>query len=397
MLLVPNKPPEPIEEIPPSVRPDDPSAIWIGGYWGWADDRKDFIWVSGVWRVPPPNMQWVPGYWAQVPGGYQWTAGFWSPVGRPQTTYYPAPPATQEKGPKGDPPSAHCCWVSGCWRWHKGRFAWQAGYWAPAQEGLIWVPASYYWCPRGWAFSGGYWDYPLAARATVRPLPVPSRPLPASWFRLLPERVHRLRDVDVQPVRAARLLPLLFWRLLRGGVRLAGDLPVVRRGTVSRFRVRSALHLLSLVSSQSRSRVAGESQGLACVLSVASRGAAPAQYGGPSKARGLEEARGRTEIFFRSACRWTRLAVIRRAGSKWLAFRRPSRRDSRPRPFRPAGSKQSGLAWRARVRAGTARVPTTLPCPVCRKACWLDMRALAAAQGRGAGRRPCGCHAAPEA
>ena len=54
-LVVPNKPPEAIEEVPPDVKPADENAIWIGGYWGWDDDRKDFDWVSGVWRVPPPG------------------------------------------------------------------------------------------------------------------------------------------------------------------------------------------------------------------------------------------------------------------------------------------------------------------------------------------------------
>ena len=54
-LVVPEKPPEAIEEIPPDEKPADESTIWIGGYWAWNDDRQDFDWVSGVWRVPPPN------------------------------------------------------------------------------------------------------------------------------------------------------------------------------------------------------------------------------------------------------------------------------------------------------------------------------------------------------
>jgi hypothetical protein len=27
----------------------------------WDDDSEEYIWVSGIWRVPPPNRQWVPG------------------------------------------------------------------------------------------------------------------------------------------------------------------------------------------------------------------------------------------------------------------------------------------------------------------------------------------------
>ena len=52
-LIVPKKPPEAIDEIPPDVKPADESTIWIAGYWAWDDDRKDFIWISGVWRRAP--------------------------------------------------------------------------------------------------------------------------------------------------------------------------------------------------------------------------------------------------------------------------------------------------------------------------------------------------------
>ena len=43
---------------------------------------KDFEWVSGVWRVPPPNQRWVAGYWTAVNGGYSWVPGFWTPTPR---------------------------------------------------------------------------------------------------------------------------------------------------------------------------------------------------------------------------------------------------------------------------------------------------------------------------
>ena len=73
--VVPKKPPDPIEELPPDEKPADDQVLWIPGYWGWDDDQKDYLWVSGFWRVPPPNRQWVPGSWQQVDGGWQWTAG----------------------------------------------------------------------------------------------------------------------------------------------------------------------------------------------------------------------------------------------------------------------------------------------------------------------------------
>ena len=56
-------PPEAIEELPPEQRPEGANVAWIPGYWGWDDERADFLWVSGIWRALPPGRQWVPGYW----------------------------------------------------------------------------------------------------------------------------------------------------------------------------------------------------------------------------------------------------------------------------------------------------------------------------------------------
>ena len=70
----------PIEEVPPDMKPEGENSVWIPGYWSWDDERQDFIWVSGVWRVPPPGYQWMPGYWQDVPGqGFQWVSGYWMP------------------------------------------------------------------------------------------------------------------------------------------------------------------------------------------------------------------------------------------------------------------------------------------------------------------------------
>src|SRR5450432_600932 len=57
---VPKQPPAAIEELPPAEKPDG-NVIWISGYWAYDDDRKDFLWVSGTWRSPPPGKQWVAG------------------------------------------------------------------------------------------------------------------------------------------------------------------------------------------------------------------------------------------------------------------------------------------------------------------------------------------------
>ena len=66
--------------MPPDQKPAGQNVQWIPGYWSWDVSRNDYLWVSGIWREPPPNSQWVPGYWHQVEGGSQWVPGTWIPV-----------------------------------------------------------------------------------------------------------------------------------------------------------------------------------------------------------------------------------------------------------------------------------------------------------------------------
>jgi hypothetical protein len=167
-MIVPKQPAAPIEEVPPDMKPEGDQTVWIPGYWSWDDDRKDFIWVSGVWRVPPPNYRWMPGYWQEAPGkGYQWISGYWMPAKVDETTFMPQPPQTIEAGPTSNPPDANQFWVPGNWQWRETRYLWQPGYWTECRPDWIWVPATYYWCPRGWVYVPGYWDYPLARRGLV--------------------------------------------------------------------------------------------------------------------------------------------------------------------------------------------------------------------------------------
>ena len=62
--VVPKQPPDPIPEVPPDQKPEAENAQWLPGYWAWDEDRKDFIWVSGFWRVPPPG----PGLSVKIAG-----------------------------------------------------------------------------------------------------------------------------------------------------------------------------------------------------------------------------------------------------------------------------------------------------------------------------------------
>ena len=94
--IAPKAPPELIEELPPDQKPEGDNVQWIPGYWDWDAERTDFIWISGFWRVPPPNHVWVPGSWNRVTTGFQWTSGFWHLTQpnqpQPELEYLPTPP-----------------------------------------------------------------------------------------------------------------------------------------------------------------------------------------------------------------------------------------------------------------------------------------------------------------
>jgi hypothetical protein len=165
-ITAPKPPPELIEEIPPDQKPKG-DVQWISGYWAWDDERNEYIWVSGIWRVPPPGRQWVPGYWNPVTQGYQWIPGYWASVTAKQTEYLPEPPESVEVGPSSNAPSPDYIWIPGCWLWHYGRYAWRPGYWAAVHPDWIWVPAYYSWTPRGYIFVRGYWDYTVIHRGVL--------------------------------------------------------------------------------------------------------------------------------------------------------------------------------------------------------------------------------------
>jgi hypothetical protein len=179
--VAPKGPPDPIQELPPDQKPSGQNIQWIPGYWAWDITRKDYLWVSGIWREPPPSTQWVPGYWHQVDDGYQWVPGSWMPVsagpargpgqapaqGQSQATYLPPPPASLEAGPNTPPPGSNVAWTPGYWSWQAGGYVWRPGFWAAVQPNWIWIPAHYVWTPSGYLFVPGYWDLPVANRGLM--------------------------------------------------------------------------------------------------------------------------------------------------------------------------------------------------------------------------------------
>lgn len=165
--LIPRQPPANIEEIPPDQKPDGDNVSWIPGYWHWDDDKNEFLWVSGFWRVMPPGRQWIPGYWNQVDDKWQWVSGYWANQEQKEAVYLPEPPTSLENGPQTPQPSNDHIWVPGTWVYRETRYLWQPGYWIIGSPGWIWVPACYVWTPCGYVFVDGYWDYSLRRRGCL--------------------------------------------------------------------------------------------------------------------------------------------------------------------------------------------------------------------------------------
>ncbi|RIK78875.1 MAG: hypothetical protein DCC67_11140 [Planctomycetota bacterium] len=166
-LVVAKAPPEPVNELPPDVRPEGHNVEWIPGYWMWSDQQQDFIWVSGVWRDIPPGRRWVPGHWTKAEGGYTWTPGFWAGVQVEQVEVLPLPPDSLEAGPSSPAPGDNYFWIPGCWIYRNTAYVWRPGYWYAGQANWLWVPDHYCYTPYGAIFVNGYWDYPLASRGLL--------------------------------------------------------------------------------------------------------------------------------------------------------------------------------------------------------------------------------------
>jgi hypothetical protein len=201
-LIVPQQPPEPVEELAPDVRPDGRQVEWISGYWAWDDDSQDFFWVSGIWREVPQGFRWIPGYWTEAATGWQWVSGTWVSAATEELEYVEmAPPESLELGPVGVAPTVEHIWIPGCWQWNTNRYAWRPGFWSGGYANWCWIPARHVWTPRGYFYSNGYWDYPLARRGMLF---APYR------FRN-PARWNRGYRFTPQVVIATNLIQLNFW------------------------------------------------------------------------------------------------------------------------------------------------------------------------------------------
>src|SRR5262249_35603001 len=165
-VVASKQPPDPIEELPPDQKPEGENVQWIPGYFHWDEERNDFIWISGFWRVPPPNKQWVPGAWRQVEGGWQWNSGYWVSTEVKQVEFLPPPPAPLQTA-SIPAPGPDYSYAPGTWVYNDYRYAWRPGFWYVYRPGWVFVPAHYVWTPYGYVFVDGYWDYPLRERGII--------------------------------------------------------------------------------------------------------------------------------------------------------------------------------------------------------------------------------------
>jgi hypothetical protein len=164
-------PPPRITELQPET--NDPQAIWIPGYWGWSHKICQYLWVSGVWRRPPPDHQWVSGYWKNYPEGWVWIRGFWSRTPLENTVYlrFFPPDPIDELVPLSPNNTGDYFWVPGHWRFEEkaNQYMWYSGRWEKISPNWIYVPAHYIWREIGFVFNPGFWDWPLDVRGHAFP------------------------------------------------------------------------------------------------------------------------------------------------------------------------------------------------------------------------------------
>ncbi len=157
-VIIHKQPPDPIVEEPPSQRPTGKNVHWVPGYWQWDDDRKDFTWISGIWRDYPEGRHWIVGHWVPVADGWYRVLGHWAAEQESDFQYVQKPPEPkQEVQPAA--PDENTIWIPGCWFYADSGWLWRAGYYTEPRAGYVWQPASYCWSPNGYIFCSGYWDY----------------------------------------------------------------------------------------------------------------------------------------------------------------------------------------------------------------------------------------------
>jgi hypothetical protein len=190
--LVEKAPPRPLEEEIPNEKPEGENVQWIPGYWEYDGEANKFVWVSGVWRIPPPGRQWASGYWSEVDGQWRRQPGFWAAFnedGKAQELiYYPKPPEPKGENQAEAPPNK--VFAPGSWTYGAGGYTWSAGQYINAAPGWYWTAASYSWTPAGYTYTRGYWDYSYVRRGLVyAPVVLPATVRNVTNYYYRPTRV----------------------------------------------------------------------------------------------------------------------------------------------------------------------------------------------------------------
>jgi hypothetical protein len=145
--------------------------VWLDGYWKWSAENTSFVWISGVWRIPPPGMAWVVGKWIETRSGWVWNPGFWYPENADEFPIIEkAPPAPlDEKVSRAA--SKEDFWAKGSWRYddHKSRYVWFQGKWTERQEKWVFNPGRYVAHGGGFVYVPSFWDWRIEERGEAYP------------------------------------------------------------------------------------------------------------------------------------------------------------------------------------------------------------------------------------
>jgi hypothetical protein len=226
---VDRSPPPPIYERPGTARPA-PTAQWVPGYWEWDSARGDFLWVTGVWRVPPPGRSWVNGSWQRDEHGWYRVPGSWSdhrsasagaggaagasglvsipptPAPNSQPSFQRAdydptrdgPPSEHPEERIGPAPNPNSFYVPGYYEPRGTTVVWHPGFWARSQPGWNWIPAQWIRRPDGWTFQPGFWSRTPASRGPFAPVgPVNTGRNPASNLAAAPASTAASREMSL--------------------------------------------------------------------------------------------------------------------------------------------------------------------------------------------------------
>ena len=80
--VIAQRPPDPQEEITPSIKPGG-DVFWKSGHWACHDDSEVWFWVGGSWEQARDGWLWLPGHWEEVTdeqgqrSGWTWVDERW--------------------------------------------------------------------------------------------------------------------------------------------------------------------------------------------------------------------------------------------------------------------------------------------------------------------------------